>query len=113
MKKIVLIILISISVSGCKKERGRGNSNPCISADKTTMSVNQTISISNCGSELPTQYVAAEINWGDGSKSSGQTGSHTYNATGTYSIKLMMNGEWAANAVDADPSKVKIDVIVQ
>jgi hypothetical protein len=113
MKKIILLVAISfVVISSCKKEYGqRGDA--CISANKTTAAISETITISNCGDELPSQYVEAELNWGDGTITKGQTGSHSYSSTGTFTIKLLLNGDDATAVADVDPAKVKIDVIIQ
>lgn len=112
MKKMSLIIAISfVIISSCKKDYGE-RSDSCISANKTTAAVSETIAISNCGDELPSQYVEAELEWGDGTITKGQTGTHTYNTTGTYNIRLLLNGDYAADVTEVDESKVKIQITI-
>lgn len=112
MKKITLFISIAFAViTSCNKDYGqRGDA--CISAVKTTAATNETITISNCGDELPSQYVSTSLDWGDGTKTNGQTGTHAYTAAGTYSIRLLLNGDYAADVAEVDEAKVKIQITV-
>ena len=112
MKRISLIIAISFAViSSCTKDFGnRGDA--CISADKTSVASNEQITISNCGDELPSSRVETQLDWGDGTITNGQTGTHAYAAVGTYNIRLLLNGDYAADVAEVDESKVKIQIIV-
>ena len=101
------------SLSSCLKDR-RPTRDACINVDKNTAAVAETITISNCGSELPAQYVSPTIDWGDGTETTGQTGTHSYSTSGSYTISLMLNGDLASNVLDdADESKVKHVITVQ
>lgn len=109
MKKTILIIAISLVViSSCQK---RGDA--CISADKTTAAMHELITISNCADELPSSRVTTSLDWGDGNTSNGQIGTHAYDTTGTYNIRLLLNGDYAADVADVDESKVKITITIQ
>jgi PKD repeat protein len=112
MKKITLIITVSFAmISSCKKDYGqRGDA--CISADKITVVTNEQINISNCGDELPSSRVATSLDWGDGIKTNGQTGTHAYTTSGTYNIRLLLNGDYAADVAEVDENKVKIQITV-
>lgn len=112
MKKTILILVISITViSSCEKYGQRGDA--CISANKTTTAMHELITISNCADELPSSRVTTSLDWGDGNTTSGQTGTHAYDTTGTYTIRLMLNGDYAADVAEVDESKVKITITVQ
>lgn len=110
--RIILIALCIIPLLSCKKNRRSGD--PCISVDKTLVETSETVTVSNCGSEFPSQYVSTTIDWGDGTETTGQTGTHSYTSSGTYTISLMLNGDFASNVLDdVDESKAKQTVTVQ
>lgn len=112
-RKIIILAMCLFSLSSCLKDR-RPTRDACISVDKTTTAISETIAISNCGSELPAQYVSPTIDWGDGTETTGQTGTHSYLTAGTYAIRLMLNGDFAANVLeDTDESKVKHTITVE
>jgi len=112
MRKIILASLLLASINvGCSKYGQRGTA--CISADKTTVVLNETVTISNCGDELPSDMVDVTIDWGDGTIDNGQVGSHAYSAAGTYEIRLMLNGDYAADVADVEEGNVKQTIIVQ
>jgi hypothetical protein len=112
MKKSLLIglsLVASLGVAsvGCKKR----NMNVCISTDKASAQVDETITVSNCGDELPSM-ASPSIDWGDGSvRTDGITGTHSYSDEGTYTIKLYVNDEPASDKVD-DASKVEVSVTI-
>lgn len=109
MKKLNLTaLIICVTLASCTTERGTA----CISAETTTAFANEQINITNCGDELPSQYVSTSLDWGDGTITSGQTGTHAYVSTGKYSIRLLFNGDYAADVRDVDESKVKILITV-
>lgn len=111
MKKVVLVFMFAWLVfPSCQKDRRRGDA--CISADKTTIAQNEEVAISNCGDALPSERVATSLDWGDGIETDGQTGTHIYDTTGTYTIRLMLNGDYAADVAEVDESKVKITITV-
>lgn len=113
MKKIILIIAISIAVvSSCKKKDFGQRGNACISANKISVASNEQITISNCGDELPSSRVETQLDWGDGTITDGQTGTHTYDTTGTYNIRLFLNGAYAADVTEVEESKVNIQITV-
>lgn len=112
MKKISILVLLFITLFSCSKRWDRVG-DICISADKESVAVDELVNISNCGDELPTNYVEAELDWGDGNISSGQTGSHAYDTTGIYTIKLILNGDEATEVVDIEETKVIIEINVQ
>lgn len=111
MRKIFLISLIALFiVSSCTKwERGE----VCTSVDKTSIQINEKVTVSSCGDEPPAAYVETEIDWGDGTTTSGLSGSHEYSSTGTYYIKILLNGDFAADVTEVDENKVKHEIIVQ
>jgi PKD repeat protein len=109
MKKTLFISFVLLTIA-CTKNRRTGEA--CIEADALTVSVGQDVNVSNCGSEFPSNYVSAEIDWGDGTMSDGQTGSHAYSDAGTYVIRLFLNGESAEEAVEAESEKVNISITV-
>lgn len=110
MKKINLVLLLMcVTLISCRK-RQRGTA--CITANTTSAITNDQIIISNCGDALPSQFVSASLDWGDGTTTSGQTGTHTYITSGTYNIRLMLNGDYAPEVIDVDESKVKIQITV-
>jgi hypothetical protein len=89
MKVVGSIILALALLVSCKKQQ---DINACMSLDKATATVNELVTASNCGDELPSM-VTITIDWGDGTTAtSGQTGTHKYTLTGTFTIKLMANG---------------------
>lgn len=111
MGKLNLILLaICVMLASCSKERERGTA--CLSANTTTAVTNELITIANCGDELPSQYVSTSLDWGDGTITSGQTGTHAYVTAGTYNIRLLLNGDYAPDVTDVDESKVKIQITV-
>lgn len=113
MKKLILILLLTLTVlSSCKKDSLR-NGDACISANKTITTLNEQITISNCGDALPPEHVVTSLDWGDGTETDGQTGTHTYNTAGTYTVRLLLNGEYAADVAEVDENKVKIQITVQ
>jgi hypothetical protein len=111
MKKIILICLTALFiVSSCTKwERGE----ICTSVDKTNVQINEKITVSSCGDEPPSEYVETKIDWGDGTTTSGLSGSHEYSSSGCYYIKILLNGDFAADVAEVDESKVKHKIIVQ
>lgn len=111
MKKTAIISLLCLTLLYCERWGGRGE--PCISADKTEVTTGETVTISNCGDELPSAYVDTEIDWGDGTITSGQTGSHSYESNGVYVVKLILNGSEATELVDVDESDVVLEITVQ
>ena len=111
--KIIILAMCLFSLSSCLKDR-RPTRDACINVDKNTAAVAETITISNCGSELPAQYVSPTIEWGDGNESTGQVGMHNYSTAGTYVIKLMLNGSFAGDVLeDVEESKVTQTIIIQ
>ncbi|MEN8202772.1 MAG: PKD domain-containing protein [Bacteroidota bacterium] len=113
MKKSITIVLLFVALfTSCESRWGR-RGDACISADKTTVATEETVTISNCGDEFPTAYVEAEIDWGDGTLTSGQSGNHSYSDDGTYTVMLIINGEEASELLDVEESKVIIDITVQ
>lgn len=104
MKKLILISLIALfGVSSCTKwERGE----ICTSVDKTNIQVNEIITVSSCGNEPPAAYVETEVDWGDGTSTSGLSGSHEYSSSGTYYIKILLNGDFAADVTEVDKIKL-------
>ena len=110
MKKISFIIILGLVLISCSK---RGSGDICISADLTTVSVAQDVTVVNCGDLPPESYVESTIDWGDGTITSGLSGSHSYQNTGIYDIQALMNGDWAGDVTDAEDSKVKITITVQ
>jgi hypothetical protein len=105
--------------SGCESAESptnpggrRRNLNLCISLDKATATVNEPVTVSSCGDEVP-PVGSPEIDWSDGSpKTAGQTGSHQYAAAGTYTIQLYVLGAPAADRVE-DDSLVKRTISIQ
>ena len=111
--KIIILGMCLFSLSSCLKDR-RPTRDACIGVDKTTSAISETITISNCGSELPAEYVSPTIDWGDGTETTGQTGTHSYSTAGTYAIRLMLNGDFAADVLEeTEESKVKHTITVQ
>lgn len=112
MNRISLILAISISlITSCQKNYGsRGVA--CLSADKTTIATLEQITITSCGDEIPTSMVQTQLDWGDGTITDGQTGTHAYATSGTYNIRLLLNGDYAADVTEVDENKVKIQIIV-
>lgn len=112
MNRFFLILAISISlISSCQKDYGK-RGNACLSTDKISVAPLEEITISSCGDEIPTNYVQTQLDWGDGTKTEGQTGTHSYSASGTYNIRLLLNGDYAADVTDVEESKVKIQITV-
>lgn len=110
--RIILIALCIIPLLSCKKNRR--NADPCIGVDKTLVETLETVTVTNCGSEFPSQYVSPTIDWGDVTETTGQTGTHSYSTSGSYTISLMLNGDFAGNVLeDTDESKVKHTITVQ
>lgn len=91
--KTITVVVLSIALGAILSCRKPGDIDGCISVDKDSANVNEVITVSNCGESLPSR-VTITLNWGDGSKeTSGQTGSHSYSQSGTYTIKVMANGD--------------------
>lgn len=109
MKKILLISTIAIVLASCSKER---KGEVCTSVNKSSIQINEKVTVSSCG-DTPPPYVEAELDWGDGTVTSGFSGSHEYTTTGTFYIKVLMNGDYAADILDIDEAKVKHKIIVQ
>lgn len=110
MKNIFLILfaMSTAFIFACKKSGG--NANVCITVDKTSAKVNETVTVSACGDEAPSQ-VTVQLDWGDGSsKTSGKTGTHQYTKTGTFNIELYVNGDAASSKVDAANVKKSITI---
>lgn len=105
---LCLIIFLTANV-GCQRQRG----NVCIKTDADTVAVNTTVKISSCGDEVRTDRITVELDWGDGSVSSGQTGSHSYSSVGTYTVRVLINGDPATEVVDAAPEDVEVEVVVE
>jgi hypothetical protein len=88
MKKRTLFFgVITLSLlSSCKKSIIR---NTCIEADKTTVRIEEIITVSNCGDrELPN----SKLDWGDGTeRESGLDGTHKYGTAGYYEIRIFLN----------------------
>lgn len=113
MKKIMFIAIVILITASCQ-ERGRRTGNACISPDKASVELLESINVSNCGDELPTNYINLSLDWGDGTVTNGQVGSHSYSTTGSYTVKLMFNGEFSADVSDGvDASKVQHVITVQ
>jgi hypothetical protein len=111
--KIIILSMCLFSLSSCLKDL-RPSRDACISVDKTTAKISELITISNCGSDLPLEYVSPTIDWGDGNESTGQVGTHNYSTAGTYVIKLKLNGSFASDVLeDVEESKVTQTVIIQ
>ena len=111
MKKGTTILMLVLAVfTSCEKYGQRGDA--CISADKTNAAKNGSITISNCGDLLPADRVKTELDWGDGTITNGQTGTHAYVTAGTYNIRLLLNGDYAADVAEVDEAKVKIQITV-
>lgn len=105
---LCLIIYLTANL-GCQPQRG----NVCIQANADTVAVNASVKINSCGDEVRTDRITVELDWGDGTISSGQTGSHAYNSAGTYIIRVLVNGEAATEIVDADPEDVEVKIVVE
>lgn len=104
-----LIFTATLHTTSCSRQRG----DACIEISADTVAVNTIVNVTNCGSEIPTNRVSVSLDWGDGTTSSGQTGSHIYSNTGGYSIRLMMNDEPASEISDANPKKTEITIVVE
>ena len=114
MRKIIFTsIVILFTLFSCERERERRTGNACISLDKTSTSISELVTVSNCGDDLPTQYITLTIDWGDGTVTPGQTGTHSYKAAGTYQVRLFFNGTFSADIADVDASKVSHAITVQ
>ena len=113
MKKpfFILIVVLATSIS-CSKF-GRKSGDVCMSASQTTLTINSNLVISNCGDEIPSEYVETSIDWGDGTITDVQTGTHSYSTAGIYTVRLLLNGDWAADVQDVEPSKVESIITVQ
>lgn len=114
MRSLTQALLTSLSflsfvaaTTGCR-ERGE----VCIETDSDTVEVNTVVTVSSCGDEVTTDRITVELDWGDGTVSPGQTGSHTYVAVGAYVIRVLVNGEVATEEADADPADVEINITV-
>jgi PKD repeat protein len=80
MKKLFpFLSALFVLLSACQKTPVS-----CISADKKTAGINETINFSSC-SENGVKYV---WDFGDGSAAAGETASHAYSAPGTYLVTL-------------------------
>jgi len=89
---------------------GKGNMNVCIEPNKTVARVGDLIKVTNCGDDLP-GGVDVELDWGDGSsRAEGATGEHTYVTSGTYTIKLYVNGDPASERIEKDKVEKKITI---
>ncbi|MEN8122319.1 MAG: hypothetical protein ABFS35_18380 [Bacteroidota bacterium] len=115
MKKSIIIIsfLFAVVFTSCRNNNWGQRGNICTSIDKTSVQTGETVSVSSCGDEPPSEYVETELDWGDGTITSGLSGSHNYSSADTFYIKVLMNGDYAADVIDVDESKVKHEVIVQ
>lgn len=81
MKKFVrfaLVLPILFAVA-CKKQP-----TACISVDKMTIMVGESVSFSSCATDAET----VSWNFGDGQKENGTSLSHTYNQAGTYLVTM-------------------------
>jgi chitodextrinase len=76
---IILIGIITMTITSCGSEP-----KPVISADKTEVSVNETVKFTNAS----TNADAYEWDFGDETYSSEQSPSHSWNSVGTYTIKM-------------------------
>lgn len=113
MKNLVVALLVIIGATSCVKQ-SRRNGNACISLDKSLVNTLEVVTVSNCGDELPTNFIDLSIDWGDGNVTAGQVGTHSYSTSGTYTIKLMFNGEFSAEVSgNVDESKVQHTITVQ
>ncbi|MDH4473131.1 MAG: PKD domain-containing protein [Fluviicola sp.] len=113
MKKSIFILIVVLSVSISCSKRGRKRGDACISPSQTTLTINSNLVISNCGDEIPSDYVETSLDWGDGTITDGQTGTHSYSTVGVYTVRLLLNGDWAADVQDIEPSKVELTITVQ
>lgn len=105
------LFLLTIFLACTKDRRGRGDA--CIQVNSTNIDTGDTVYITNCGTELPANRVETSIDWGDGEHSMGQTGSHTYSTSGDFTIRLLLNGDYAAEVAEIeDETKVKLIVHV-
>lgn len=113
----ILLLIVVMALNGCKKkenDRGAGASyfkDACISVDKTGAKKGETITVSNCGVVFSTNRATPEIAWGDGQRTSGQTGSHQYASPGTYTVELFI-GQHSFTKFVPDASKVKKTVVI-
>jgi PKD repeat protein len=81
MKKLLAIIFIvpSLVMVSCKKQP-----TACLSADKTTINVGETVNFSSCATD------AESVSWdfGNGNKAEGSSASQTFNAPGSYLVTM-------------------------
>lgn len=110
MKNALIAALVLFSLAACRKDRRSRDA--CILLSKASVNISESVTVNNCGDELPTQYIDLSIDWGDGTTSNGQIGSHEYTMAGTYQVRLMINGEFAADVIDADESDVSKSITV-
>jgi hypothetical protein len=112
MKGIAFALFLLTILPSCTKDR-RGSGDACIQVNSTNIDAGDTVQITNCGDELPADRVETSIDWGDGETSMGQTGSHTYSTSGDFTIRLLLNGDYAAEVAEIeDETKVKLIVHV-
>ncbi len=81
-----ILTVISLSFLSCKKPHYKA----CFTADKTTVTVNETITFSNC-SDFDGGYTDCQWSFGDGTviHSQGQSSvEHSYSAIGQYEVRL-------------------------
>jgi plastocyanin len=105
VKTLGILAVIALVVTGC----GGGVKPPTAVINSpqsgATFTVNQSIEFSgsakdDAGKEV-TKDVVYEWDFGDGTKETGQTVSHTYSASGTYTVKLTV--KTAAQAKETNP----------
>lgn len=105
----VTTILLTAVLTGTACQRG---ADACIELDETNVTTSDTVTASSCGGALSEQYAEPEIDWGDGTVTAGQEGSHSYDEAGSYYVRLLINGEWAADEAGAVPEDVEHEVTV-
>ena len=113
MRTLTLILICTIALFSYKKSNRRATVDLCLSVSKTTVAINESISVSSCGDTPPSDYVDADIDWGDGTITSGISGAHSFSEVGEYTIRLLLNGDPADEVTDTSSDKVRFYVTVE
>ena len=91
---MVAILIISVFVVSCNKEPEGDPPVAGFTADKTAVTVGESIQFTDNSTESPTSW---SWDFGDGNNSSSQNPTHSYDTEGTYSVSLTATNEFGSD----------------